>query len=133
MSYLAAYAAATVVFLAIDAVALKTVMRPLFERHIANMLLADPRLGIAAAFYAVYCIGIIYFAVAPALEKGGLATALRDGAFLGLIAYGTYEATNYATLRGWDWRMVAVDVTWGTVLTAGAAAAGYLVGRAAGG
>ena len=60
MTYLAAYAAVVVAFLAIDAVALKMLLRPLFERHIADMLLAEPRLGVAAAFYAVYCIGVVY-------------------------------------------------------------------------
>lgn len=133
MAYLTAYAAVAVVFLAVDAVALKLLLRPVFERHVGNMLLADPRLGVAAVFYAVYCIGIVYFAVAPGLAKGSALVAARDGALLGLIAYGTYEFTNYATLRGWDWRMVAVDVTWGTALTAGAATVGYLAGRAAGG
>ena len=133
MSYLAAYVATATVFLLLDAIALKLVMRPLFERHLGQVLLDDPRLGIAAAFYAVYCIGVIHFAVAPAHDAGGLARALRDGAFLGFVAYGTYEATNYATLRGWDLRMVAVDLAWGTLLTATAAGAGFLAGRAAGG
>lgn len=132
MSYLAAYAAVAVLFLAIDAVALKLMLRPLFERHVGDMLLADPRLGVAAAFYALYCIGIVHFAVAPGLEQGSAPVALGNGALLGFLAYGTYEATNYATLRGWDWRMVAVDLVWGTALTAGAALAGYFAGRAAG-
>jgi len=128
MSYLVAYGAVVVVFLAIDAVWLKTVMRPLFERYVADMLRDDPRLGAAAGFYLIYCAGVVYFAVLPAAEAGGgPAMAARDGAILGLIAYGTYEATNYATLKGWDWRMVTIDVIWGTVLTAAAAAAGMAV------
>ena len=68
--------------------------------------------------------------MAPALASGGLGSALGKGALLGLVAYGTYEATNYATLRGWSWQMVAVDVTWGTVLTAACAGIGFLVARA---
>jgi len=132
MSYLAAYAAVAVLFLAIDAVALKLMLRPLFERHVGGMLLADPRLGVAAGFYALYCVGIVYFAVVPGLERGSALVALGNGALLGFIAYGTYEATNFATLRGWDWRMVAVDLVWGTALTGAAALAGFLAGRAAG-
>jgi len=77
MSYLAAYAAVAVLFLAIDAVALKLMLRPLFERHVGGMLLADPRLGVAAGFYALYCVGIVYFAVVPGLERGSALVALH--------------------------------------------------------
>ena len=31
------------------------------------------------------------------------------------MAYGTYEFTNLATLKGWHWQMVVVDVSWGAV------------------
>lgn len=126
MSIIVVYAAVAAFFLAVDAVALKLIMRPLFERHVEDMLLADPRLGVAAAFYALYCVGIVYFAVLPGAEQGP-AAVMRDGAILGFLAYGTYEATNYATLKGWDWTMVAVDVAWGTALTACAALVGWLV------
>jgi uncharacterized membrane protein len=46
-----------------------------------------------------------------------------------LLAYGTYEATNMATLRGWSWQMVVVDTGWGMLLTAVAATVGFQVGR----
>jgi uncharacterized membrane protein len=126
VSYLLSYLVVVVVFLAIDAIWLKLVMRPLFERFVGDQLLASPRLGVAAGFYALYCVGIVWFAVAPA-QGEGVGSAIRDGAILGFLAYGTYEATNLATLKGWDWRMAAVDVPWGMVLTALAAAAGHAV------
>ncbi|MEM1343981.1 MAG: DUF2177 family protein [Pseudomonadota bacterium] len=127
MDVLLIWLATTAVFLGVDAVWLKTVMRPLFERHVGALLLASPRLGVAAGFYVFYCLGIAYFAVLPALEGGGLWAAVRDGAILGLLAYGTYEATNLATLKGWHWSMSVVDTLWGGALSALAAAAGYLV------
>lgn len=123
MSYLLAYAATLVVFLGLDALWLPKVMRPLFEQYVGSMLLSKPRLGVAAGFYALYCVGLVYFAVLPAL---GPADAFLDGAILGFLAYGTYEATNLSTLKGWDWRMVAVDVSWGTGLSGAAALAGFL-------
>ncbi len=126
MTFLAAWIATLVVFLVVDAVWLVKVMRPLFERHVGDLLLEDPRLGVAAGFYALYCAGIVYFAAAPAAAAGTPWVALRDGAILGFLAYGTYEATNLATLKGWHWQMAAVDIAWGTALSAGAAYAGYL-------
>jgi uncharacterized membrane protein len=56
--------------------------------------------------------------------------AVLNGAFLGALAYGTYEFTNYATLKDWHPEMVAVDLAWGTALTAVAAAAGVAAVRA---
>ncbi|MGF1502564.1 MAG: DUF2177 family protein [Paracoccaceae bacterium] len=125
MSYLLAWFAIVVVFLVIDAIWLTRVMKPIFLRYVGELMRESPKLGVAGAFYAVYCAGILYFAAIPAAEAGDPLIALRDGAILGLMAYGTYEATNMATLRGWSWPMVAIDTAWGTALTAVSALAGY--------
>jgi uncharacterized membrane protein len=55
-----------------------------------------------------------------------------NGAILGLVAYGTYELTSWAVMRDWHPAMVATDLAWGTVLTAGAVAAGVAAARALG-
>ena len=74
------------------------------------MMLDQPRLGVAALFYIVYVGGIVVFAVAPALRAESLPTAIVLGALLGCIAYGTYDITNYATLRGWPIAVLFVDI-----------------------
>lgn len=129
MQTLTLYAITAIVFLALDAIMLTRVMSPLFERHIADQLLPELRLGAAVAFYLVYAVGILYFASLPALANGTPSTALLKGAILGALAYGTYEFTNFATLKGWSWQMVAVDLTWGTVLTGVSAWAGVTITR----
>lgn len=40
------------------------------------------------------------------------------GALLGLVSYATYDLTNQATLKGWPFIVTAVDLMWGTFLTA---------------
>jgi uncharacterized membrane protein len=120
---LTAYAVVLVVFLAIDALWLRFVIRPVFEADVPALLAAEPRLGVAALFYVGYCAGIVWFAVRPAVE-GGLPAAALNGALFGFMAYGCYEFTNMATLEGWTWRMLLIDVAWGTGLTAAAAMAG---------
>lgn len=129
VSYLVAYVAALLVFLIVDAVWLNAVMAPIFERNLGDMLLETPRLGIAAGFYAFYLLGVLYFAVGPAAGAGSWRVAAGNGAVLGFLAYGTYEATNLATLRGWTLGMLAMDVVWGAALTAVSAVAGYLAWR----
>jgi uncharacterized membrane protein len=130
MGIVAVYVATLVAFLAIDAVALKFMMYPLFSRHVGDLLREQMQLGVAAGFYLFYVAGVLYFAVMPGLKAESLGLAALNGAILGFLAYGTYEATNMATLRGWSWAMVATDVTWGTFLTMLTAVIGYLVARA---
>ncbi len=127
MTFVLAWAAALAVLVAIDLVWLPRVMRPLFERHIGGMLLETPKMGVAAIFYVVYCAGLVYFAAAPAAEAGMPAAALRDGALLGALAYATYECTNWATLKGWHWRMAALDIAGGAAIAAVSAFAAALV------
>ncbi|WP_116598635.1 DUF2177 family protein [Primorskyibacter marinus] len=124
------YVSTAVVFLGLDAVMLKSVMRPLFERHIGNMLSETLNLGAAAAFYLFYVGGLIYLISLPALRDNAPVQALWGGALLGAMAYGTYEFTNLATLKNWHWQMVATDLVWGTVLTGVSALAGVLIARA---
>ena len=124
------YLVALVSFLAIDAVVLKFFMLPLFARHIGDMLREETQLGVAFGFYAIFVAGLIYLAVLPALAEQNLWRAVKNGAVIGFISYGTYEATNMATLRGWAWPMLAVDISWGTILSATVAAIAYGVGRA---
>jgi uncharacterized membrane protein len=129
MSLLVSYAASLVVFLSIDILWIKTVMQPLFERNLGELLLETPRMGPAGAFYALYVAGIIYLAVLPAAAADSLRTAAVNGAVVGFLAYGTYEITNLATLKGWSYEMVAIDVSWGVFLTTLTAVAGYMAYR----
>jgi uncharacterized membrane protein len=129
MALAAVYAITLVVFLAIDAIGLKFLLYPLFSRHVGDLLRTDMRLGVAAGFYLFYVAGLLYFAVLPAARAESFGLAVLNGALIGGIAYGTYEATNMATLRGWAWPMVVTDVLWGIALTAFTAAAGFLAAR----
>ncbi|MDH3669321.1 MAG: DUF2177 family protein [Paracoccaceae bacterium] len=129
MSYAASYFAALVFFLAIDVVWIKTVMRPIFERNVGALLLESPRMGAAVSFYALYVAGILYFAIAPAMSAESWRVAALNGAIIGFLAYGTYEATNLATLKGWSYEMLAIDIAWGVALTALTAVVGFLVYR----
>ena len=128
MPLLILYSATFLVFLALDAVMLRLVMQPLFQRHIGALLAEPIRLAPAAAFYAAYIAGLVWLVSWPALKSGG--GVWLPGAVVGFMAYGSYEFTSYAIMRDWHWTMVAADLAWGTVLTA--AAAGVALCRALG-
>ncbi len=125
MQFLAAYAGAAVAFVILDAIWLGTVAKSFYFTQLAGLLREKPDLRVAAAFYVIYVAGIVYFAVTPALNSGGMTRALMNGAMLGFLAYATYDATNLATLKGYPAIVAVVDVVWGAFLTGTAAAAGY--------
>lgn len=130
MQIIVLYLITATVFLLLDAVMLKTVMKPLFEQHIGDWLLDEIRMRPAIAFYLFYVAGVLWFVSLPALRTGMPVNALIGGAILGAMAYGTYEFTNYATLQDWSLQMVAADVTWGAFLTGFSAWVGVSVTRA---
>lgn len=118
------YGVTMVVFFGLDMIGIAKIIRPVFERQIGH-LLADPlRLGPAVVFYLGYVAGILWFVSLPALRAGAPLEALVGGVILGLMCYGTYEMTNYATLGDWSAKQVVIDSLWGAALTGFAAWAG---------
>jgi len=127
--YLVAYVASAVAFLGLDMLWLGLVARDFYRRGYGDMLLEQPLYAPAAGFYMLYVVGIVFFAVMPAVQGGSWLTALGYGALLGLLCYGTYDMTNLATLKGWPVTVAIVDMAWGTVLTGTAALIGFLAAR----
>lgn len=124
-----AYGASAVVLLALDAVWLGLATRLLYRPQIGALLLESPNLTIAALFYLVYVVGVVVFAVLPGAEARSLPSALGLGALLGLVAYGTYDITNLATLKGWTVMVAVADIAWGVLVSALSAMAGCLALR----
>jgi len=125
--YLIAYLVTAIVFFGMDFAWLMTATSRFYRVMLGDLLLEKPNLVVAALFYFIYVGGIVIFAVAPALNVGSWATALMLGATLGLIAYGTYDFTNLATLKGWPAVVSVIDIVWGISLTAVAATLGFLI------
>lgn len=126
MSYVIAYISTAVVFFALDYLWLTRIAIGFYREHIGALLLASPNFAAAGIFYLFYVVGLVYFAVMPAISAGSLVTAVINGALLGLLAYGTYDMTNLATLKGWSLQVSIVDMAWGAFLSAAASAAGFL-------
>jgi len=75
------------VFLILDAIMLSTIMKPLFETHVGDLMADQLRLGPAALFYLVYVAGVLWFVSLPALRAD--APALLTGMFPDMIQAGT--------------------------------------------
>jgi uncharacterized membrane protein len=122
--FVLAYSGAALVFLTADFLWLGTIAKNLYRSQMGHLLADDFRLGPAVVFYLMYIAGIVYFAITPALASGRWQDAVLPGAILGLMAYGTYDFTNWAVMRDWPVGLTFIDLAWGTALTAIAAAAG---------
>jgi uncharacterized membrane protein len=113
------------VFFIIDMIWLGVVASSFYKNQLGDLMQVSwvP----AVLFYLVYLIGLIIFAVYPAVDANAWKTALLYGALFGFFTYATYDMTNLATLKDWPLPVVVVDIVWGTILGAVVASLTYYI------
>lgn len=129
LRYAAAWLGAGLLLAGLDAVWLTTTNTTLYRPILGEVLAASPRLGPAILFYVIYLVGVVVFAVTPAMRSGRWRDATILGALLGFFCYATYDLTNQATLAVWATKITVLDLCWGTFLTASGATAGYFTSK----
>jgi uncharacterized membrane protein len=122
--HLAAYAGTVVVLVGLDLLWLGVVARPRYVQGIGHLMAEQPNVAAAAVFYALFSLGLVVFAVLPGGPASGWGRTLGLAALFGFIAYATYDLTNLATLRQWPLGLSVLDILWGALLSAAAAAGG---------
>jgi uncharacterized membrane protein len=70
-------------------------------------------------------VGILVFVSGG--REATFQSALLYGALFGLFCYATFELTSLSILKHWTWRVAAVDVGWGSLMTAVSATAGLAI------
>jgi uncharacterized membrane protein len=113
---IALYLVTLAIFFAVDMVWLGVVAKNFYRRHLGHLMGPKVVWPAAILFYLLFIAGLVVFAVRPAVLAGAPVKGLLLGAFLGLIAYATYDLTNQATIRDWPLVVTAVDLVWGTAL-----------------
>ncbi|MDP1886969.1 DUF2177 family protein [Polaromonas sp.] len=126
---LTAYLAALLFPVVVDGIWLGLLMPQQYQAWIGPLMRAQPLLLPAAAFYLLDPVGVGVLAVLPALERSSWTHAAALGALLGLLADGTYDLSNLATLQGWPLQLTLVDMLWGSSLTAAAATAAFFAAK----
>ena len=126
-TYLTAYCATLIAFVAIDFIWLSIMADRLYRPTLGDMLAPQFRLAPALAFYLIYAAGLTFFAVSAGLMSVSMATAALYGAAVGFMAYATYDLTNQSTLKNWSTGLTIADLIWGTFLSAVASGAGFWV------
>jgi uncharacterized membrane protein len=127
LSRVLSYTVSSVVMLTLDLLWLGVVAAPLYARTIGPLLRPQPDLVAAALFYAVYLVGVNELVVHAGAKASRTASVAARGALLGFVAYSTFDLTALAVLAGWSALVSAVDIAWGTLLTAATAGLAHRV------
>ncbi len=93
-------ASAAIILLILDMIWLGIAAKSIYQAEIGALLKKEFNVVAAAAFYLLYLVGLAVFVLLPAQESGSIWRAAMTGALFGLVAYGTYDLTNLATLEG---------------------------------
>jgi uncharacterized membrane protein len=125
------FVAGLVTFVAVDVLWIGVVANGFYKRELGPLARRagddfDPRWAPAALLYLLVVVGLLVF-VLPRARAGGVADAALWGGLFGIVLYGVYDLTNYATLNGFSLRMTVVDLLWGGVLCAIAASVMHAV------
>ena len=116
-STIISFAIMTVTFLFIDVIWLSQAVGYFYQPNIGHLLNETPFLIPAILFYLIYPLGVAILIIVPSLNEKFLRISFFRGFVFGFVAYGTYNLTNMATIKGWSVNVVIVDMFWGGLLT----------------
>jgi len=125
MQWLIAYLASALTMGGLDFFWL-TSTKPMYRKALGSALAENPDMRAGIAFYLLYLVGVMIFAVRPALATDDWRQAALYGALFGFFCYATYDLTNLATIKTFTLQATLCDLVWGTVITATAASAGAI-------
>ena len=120
---------ASIIFLIIDVIWLSFATKSFYRPLIGNLLSDKPVMWAAALFYILYVFGMALVVIQPCIDSASLFRTIYTGFIFGLVAYGTYNLTNMATIKGWSTKVVFVDMIWGGSLTAFSSYFGILLAK----
>ncbi|MEO5881030.1 MAG: DUF2177 family protein [Caldimonas sp.] len=118
-----AYVAVLVALVVLDAIWLGVLSKELYRREMGSLMAESFRLGPAVLFYLLYPLALVYLVLWH--PPSGALDAISRSAVLGLAAYGAYNLTNLAIIRGWPLQLSLIDWAWGGFVTALAGGAGW--------
>tara|TARA_B100000575_G_C22704691_1_gene425617 strand:- start:124 stop:534 length:411 start_codon:yes stop_codon:yes gene_type:complete len=120
---------ASLIFLIIDVIWLSFATKSFYRPLIGNLLSDKPVMWAAVLFYILYVFGMALVVIQPCVDSASIFKTIYTGFVFGLVAYGTYNLTNMAVLKGWSPTVTFVDMFWGGSLTALSATTGLYIAK----
>lgn len=127
ITFLKLYGIAFLSLLGLDSLWLAKIAPKLYKDNIGHLMADKPNLFAAGLFYMIYIAGAVYFVIYPAFTERSVSQAFLRGAILGLVSYATFDLTGQAVFKNWPAKITAIDMLWGTVLTASVCALSVLI------
>jgi uncharacterized membrane protein len=121
--FFAAYGVTLVVMALLDGLWLGWLASDFYKQELGHLMTDNVRVVPAAMYYLLYPAAIVFLALTP--SPTSMFEAVSRSAVLGLAAFGVYDLTNLAILRGYSLKMTIVDMAWGGFATAVGGAAAY--------
>ena len=105
---------ALIFFFIIDVFWIYFVATPMYKQEISSLMAL--KIPPALLFYVIFLMGLIFFVVNPN-QDNTLLNVFLIGAFFGLVTYGTYDLTVYASMNIFSLKLVVADILWGMFLS----------------
>ena len=106
-------------FFIIDVFWIYFVATPMYKQEVGSLM--ELKVPPALIFYVVFLLGLIFFVINPN-QNNTLLNVFLIGAFFGLVTYGTYDLTVYASMNIFSLKLVITDILWGMFLSGAVAA-----------
>ena len=106
-------------FFIIDVFWIYFVATPMYKEEVGSLM--ELKVPPALIFYVVFLLGLIFFVINPN-QNNTLLNVFLIGAFFGLVTYGTYDLTVYASMNIFSLKLVIADILWGMFLSGAVAA-----------
>ena len=110
---------ALLIFFIIDVFWIYFVATPMYKQEVGALM--ELKVPPALIFYVIFLLGLIFFVINPN-QNNTLINVFLIGAFFGLVTYGTYDLTVYASMNIFSLKLVIADILWGMLLSGSVAA-----------
>ena len=105
---------ALIFFFIIDVFWIYFVATPMYKQEVSSLM--ELKIPPALLFYVIFLLGLIFFVINPN-QDNTLLNVFLIGAFFGLVTYGTYDLTVYASMNIFSLKLVVADILWGMFIS----------------
>ena len=129
INFIKIYLIAVPIFFLIDLTWLGLIAKKIYQKYMGHLMRPTPNWTAAVIFYLLFIVGLVIFAIYPAIRNNSWSYALLYGAMFGFFTYMTFDLTSLAVIKDWRWQIVIIDIIWGIVLSSSVSVLAYLIGK----
>lgn len=127
LNFIKIYLIAVPIFFLIDMVWLGLISKSIYQKYMGHLMRPTPNWIAAVIFYLLFIVGLVIFAIYPAIRNNSWSYALLYGAMFGFFTYMTFDLTSLAVIKDWRWQIVIIDIIWGIFLSGSVSVFTYLI------